>query len=158
MKKWRDDLIRLMKAAGYRRPPALRRSSRNDCLLVTDFPQAAEDESVRRFVDMAGENGWHVTFEAGWIHLDRTAVFEAADSAPAGTFQSGCCLSLLRRNRVPVVSDGTAERMILKALEEGSISYNAVCARLHSEWAAALRNHTGIPDVDPRFFGEVTLE
>ena len=154
MRKWREELARIMNTAGFRRPPALRRSSRSDCLLATDLPQAADETSVRFFFCEAGKAGWRTVTEAGWIHLDRAAVFEAADTVPRGTPASACCLSMLRRNRFPTVSDGTAERMILKALEEGTAAYDAVCRRLHADWAASLRNHTGIPAVDPRFFGE----
>ena len=151
---WREDLLRIMETAGYRRFPSLRRSNREDSLFATDYPQAAEEPSVRLFICKAKNAGWHIVSDNGWLHLDRTAVIEAADFPPIQTDQSACCLSMLYRNRFPILSDGTAERMILKALEEGTEAYNTACKKLHSAWAVSLRNHTGIPAVDPEFFGK----
>ena len=51
------------------------------------------------------------------------------------------------------IVEGYDVKGILKALEEGPDAYENVCGKLHADWAAAMRKHTGIPDVDRRFFG-----
>ena len=156
MKKWRQELVGLMSAAGSRRPPALRRSTSDHFLLATDFPMAADEQAVQRFLTLLYKSGWHAAVTGyGWILLDRAGTFDAADiSVPPKTPESDCCLSLLRRHHgLLASSDGRAERMLLKALEEGTEAYGRVCETLHAEWAVLLRKHARIPAVDERFFG-----
>ena len=158
MQKWRDELKRMMDQAGYRRVPVLRRSSGDCFLFATDFPQAAEEDAVTAFLDFADKAGWHTERENGWIFLERPPVFEAAENIPAAGTEAACCLSILKRYTGSVTrSDGSAERALLKAAEEGETAYENACSRIHTAWAAALRNHTGIPGVDSRFFGEEAI-
>jgi len=155
LKKWREELLQLMAESGYDRTPALRRSRKSDYLFATDYPCAAGSSCVAHFLNTAGKNGWHAAIEKDWIHLDREPVFEAADEPPAQTPEAVCCLSLLQREREKSPSDGSAERMILKALEEGTDAYEKTCATLHARWAAMLRQKQPLPDVDKRFFGGI---
>lgn len=154
MKKWRTEITGLIRKACCRRPPALRRSLRNDALLTTDLPQTADEETVSRFIQDAQLAGWRTETENGWIHLDRNALFDASDyDFPFGP-EAACCLSLLKRHaKDTALSDGAAERSLLKALEEGYTAYERLCGKLHAEWAAQLRSHQRIPDIDRRFFG-----
>ena len=156
MEKWRDELRKMMRAAGFRRTPVLRRSKKEDFLFATDYPLASDASSVQAFITAAQKAGWRTETDSGWIQLDRKAEFEAADMPPAWNPEAGCCLSILERSAYEKIpSDGYAERLILKALEEGPDAYENVCGKLHADWAAAMREHTGIPDVDRRFFGGV---
>ena len=153
MKKWREELLQLMAESGYDRTPALRRSRKTDFLFATDYPCAADSRCVERFLDSAGKNGWHAAIEKDWIYLDRQPGFEAADEPSAQTPEAACCLSLLQREREKTPSDGSTERMILKALEEGPDTYEKTCAMLHARWAGMLRQKQLLPDMDKRFFG-----
>ena len=154
MKKWRGELTEMMKSAGYRRMPALRRSSKEQFLLATDYPTAADQPSAEAFIRQAEKAGWHAETDHGWIYLDRKAVFEASDDMPIPGPEALNCLSLLERHAGgKTISDGTAERLLLKAMEEGAEAYERACAKLHAEWSVLLRTSAGIPDVDKRFFG-----
>ena len=154
MKKWRTELNQMMAEAGFRRPPALRRSGRDDFLFMTDYPIAADEMAVAQFVKAAAEEGWRVERDGDRLYLDRPAVFEAVGSLPDPVPEASCCLSLLKRHgNEAVPSDGSAERMLLKALDEGTDAYQKACRTLHVIWAALLRKGAALPKVDMRFFG-----
>ena len=154
MKKWRDELTEMMISSGCVRMPAIRRSNRDHYLFATDYPSKADQKAMYVFIDRAVDAGWHIETVRGWIHLDRKAVFEAAETVPEPGPEAFCCLSLLERhpdNRKQ--SDGSAERLLLKAMEEGRETYERTCEILHAEWAVLLRKMNGLPDIDHRFFG-----
>ena len=158
MEKWREQLSGLMSDAGYRRKPAIRRSTRDGYLFATDFPQAADEHSVQVFLKTAENTGWKTEMISGWIELTRYTDFaEASDRSVFGSPEAACCLSLLNRyNGDKAPSDGDIERKILKALEEGFDKYDSLCRSIHSSWAAALRRHEELPDIDKRYFGGET--
>ncbi len=154
LEKWRLEITALMDKAGCLRPPALRRSLRNDALFSTDLPQAADEESVSRFIHDARLAGWRTEKSNGWIHLDRDAMFDAAEKFPTFGPEALCCLSLLKRHAKDTApSDGMTERSLLKASEEGYAAFECLCGKLHAQWAAQLRSHINLPDIDRRFFG-----
>ena len=158
MKKWREELMQLMGESGYRRLPALRRSSKEMWLFATDYPQAADNQSVQRLLDMLREVGWKAELDAGWVFIDRFPVYEASEEQPFRTPEACCCLSLIKRNLNKMPSDGSIERKILKALEEGKDAYDRICTDVHAQWAALLRQHKDLPDIDQRFFGGEELK
>ena len=154
MIKWRNELTALMDISGFQRKPALRRSNLNEYLLATDYPMTADKQSVQSFIIAAEQAGWQTKEDRGWIHLNRAPQFEAAEQIPDPGPEAACCLSLL--NRHPdgrTASDGCTERMLLKAMEEGSTACEHICRKLHCEWAVLLRSHSGLPDIDIRFLG-----
>ena len=154
VKKWREEVMSLLLSTGFNRVPALRRSNRKEFLLATDFPQKADGKAVEKFLDEAGRAGWRTIIADGWIHLDRPAVYEGADAAPVQGSEAACCLSLLERQGTKTSqSDGSSERALLKALEEGPAAYERICGVLHTRWAESMRTKKGIPDIDKRFFG-----
>lgn len=154
MKKWRNELINMMIHTGCTRTPVLRRSNKTQFLLATDFPLITDKNSMTAFMELAETNGWQTITDRGWIHLNRKAVFEAAEEIPDPGPEAACCLSLINRHPNEMVpSDGTAERLMLKAMEQGTEACERICCELHAEWAASLRKHKGIPDIDKRFFG-----
>ena len=153
MKKWRAELTDMMVLSGYRREPALRRSKKEQFLFATDYPLTADEKAVLRFIGYAHDAGWHTETDQGWIYLSRKPEMNGEEGMPAFGPESACCLSLLKRHtggRIP--SDGSAERMLLKAAEEGADAYENACERLHAAWAGLLRKSGTIPDVDERFF------
>ena len=155
MKKWREELFLMMSSAGYRRRPALRRSIRDDYLLATDFPQAADEQSVLSFLETARGNGWQADLSDGWIELSRTMDFNDAIDTPVFRHpEADCCLSLLiRHQEKKESSDGRTEKTIAKAMEEGYSAYADACENIHALWAESLRISSSIPDVDIRYFG-----
>ena len=145
----------MMSSAGYRRRPALRRSSRDDYLFATDFPQAADDQAVLSFLETARRNGWLADLSGGWIELSRSMDFRDAIDAPVFHHpEADCCLSLLIRHQEKMKpSDGCTEKAIAKSMEEGYSAYADACEKIHALWAESLRVGNSIPDVDIRYFG-----
>ena len=153
MEKWRKEITDMMISSGYRRTPALRRSDKEQFLFATDYPLAADDQDVLRFIGYAHEAGWQTETDHGWIYLSRKPELNEGDGLPAPGPESACCLSLLKRHAGDrILSDGSAERMLLKAAEEGADAYENACERLHYTWAGMLRESGTIPDIDERFF------
>ena len=137
-----------------RRPPAIRRSLKERFLYVTDLPQAAEEADIRKFTDLARRAGWEITAEDGWLQMDKVIRFPPREwySGRTGP-EAACCRSMLQRHSDRLVpTDGKAERMLVKAAEQGTDAYEAACRDLHRIWAERLRKGTGIPDVHPDFF------
>ena len=159
MNELRTELKELLDTARSVRPPALRRSLRDDALYATDLPAAAEAETVEAFLRAAGNVGWTARQEAGWIELDK-----AVRRQPAGGFrgpygpEAACLLHLLRRHRPAVPSPeaeeaaAAAARRLIKAGEAGPEAYEKACAQLHTEWAVRLRTGVLLPDLDDSFF------
>ena len=158
MNAYRRELRTALDALQVTRPAVLRRSLRADYLYSTDLPQAADRDVVRRFSDAVRCIGWRTETDEAWIHMDPADIRKWPDSEDKMPvcMESTCCLSILRRHSPRLsASDGSTERQLIKAAEEGRESYEKTCRRIHGEWAAAMREHRRIPDVDPRFLGGV---
>lgn len=156
MNVYRRELRTALDALQVTRPAVLRRSLREDYLYSTDLPQAADRDVVRRFSDAVRRRGWRTETEGVWIHLDPAdiRIWPDYENRIPVCKESICCLSILQRHSPRLsASDGSTERLLIKAAEEGRESYEKTCRRIHGEWAAALREHRRIPDVDPRFLG-----
>ncbi len=153
MNKLRREIRDLIDATPCRRPPALRRSLRDDFLYATDLPQAAEESAVRDFCRRAEEAGWRTEAGNGWIQMDtgRAEPGGAGFRGPYGT-EAQACAGILRRhpgNR----RDGTREkRLLAKAGEEGPAAFEKACTALHREFAAALRLGEQLPDLPEQYF------
>ena len=59
-----------MAAADTTRPPALRRSRREDWLYATDLPRTAERDQTEAFRKQAEKAGWRTEEKNGWIEMD----------------------------------------------------------------------------------------
>ncbi len=143
-----------------RRRPAIRRSMQEQFLYATDLPQIAEDSSVKQFIRMLCAAGWRAELSNGWLQLDKLSLFPPAGwySGPFGA-EAFCCMSILTRHRGQTIpSDGSVERLFIKAAETGPEKYEAACRKVHAEWAERLRMRKHIPDIHPDFFtgGETT--
>ena len=153
---YRRELRMALDGLQVARPAVLRRSIRKDYLYSTDLPLAADQDSVRQFSDDVRRRGWRTETEEAWIHLDPPEIRKWPDSEGRMPEcpESICCLSILQRHSGHLTaSDGSMERQLIKAAEEGPEAYEKICRRIHGEWAAALREHRRIPDIDPRFLG-----
>ena len=156
MNPYREELRNLLLTLETERPAALRRSRSEDWLYATDLPGAASEGILEAFISRVEQAGWKVKREDGWIQLDRKVslfmpgmIPEEWTAGPA----AACCRSLLERHRDHLTSsDGSAERMLLKAGEESPEFYEEACRKLHARWAELLRSHQGIPDVHMYFF------
>ena len=157
MNPYREELRSMLSALKTKRPAALRRSLSEEWLYATDLPSAASESTLEEFTSRAERAGWKIKREDGWIQLDRTVrvllpgtVSEEWTTSPS----AACCRSLLERHKDHLApSDGTAERMLLKAAEENPESYEEACRKLHARWAELLRSHRDIPAVHMTFFG-----
>ncbi len=168
MNAWRMELKALLEAAGACRPPALRRSRREDTLYATDLPGLVSPEAAVRFLKRAAESGWQGQSAAGWLHLSRRAEHppEGRFAGPSGN-EAACCLSLLERHGAGHRKDGSLLRaeaggeetllafLLIKAGEEGPEAYEKACARLHGDWAERLRRKQALPAPDPAWFGKI---
>ena len=138
------------------RPAVLRRSLSEQWMYATDLPLIATEETVESFSAQAKEAGWTTGTDGGWLQLDRPVREPVPGMIPEewkSCMAAGCCRSLLERHRAQLIpSDGQAERMLVKAGEEGPDAYEEACRRLHFRWAEALRTHRGIPAVHMSFF------
>ena len=155
MNRLRRELYGLLARTDCRRPPALRRSPREDALYATDLPQAADEDAVREFTGRAERAGWRTETGEGWIRLDYTGEIRAAEAFPGETGPEGhCCAELLRRHPAGRRNGDRERRMLVKAGEEGAAAYEKTCAALHREWAAALRRGEPLPDLTEEWFRE----
>ena len=67
--------------------------------------------------------------------------------------EADCCLSLLVRHPASAGEPSDkAQRMLIKAGEEGEKAYEGACAALHREWAERLRKGDSMPDISQRYF------
>ena len=99
--------------------------------------------------------GWEYREEQDWILLRKSA-----DDPPkewfTGSFgpEAACCGSLLKRHTgLPQDAPEAAQRMLIKAGEEGEKAYEAVCASLHRDWAGRLRQGKPLPALSLKYFG-----
>ena len=154
----RTELNNLLAGTSFSRLPALRRSLREDWLYATDLPSLCRAETLRAVRLRLEEAGWETESDSGWLQL-RKEVLLPLEELPDGFFgpEAACCRSLLERH--PVRGDGYPRKavfLLAKAAEEGPLSYEKACGRLHREWAERLRKNEPLPGIDPRFFGHGT--
>jgi len=154
MNKLREEITALLRETDCFRPAVLRRSLKEDWLYATDLPQAAEEDATRDFVRRAEAAGWRTQITETWIQLDReVAAFPEGLTRPAGGTEAKCCLSLLERHPEGGKNAAREKRRLIRAAEEGPEAYEKACAALHREWAAALRQREGLPDLSADWFG-----
>ena len=153
----RRELTELLASVTAVRPPALRRSREPDYLYATDLPMITEQEQTDAFIRAASEQGWRCGRAGEWILLDRIPSVPPAGcyDGPYGP-EAACCLALLRRHpeRTGIAADEI--RRLIKAGEEGTDAVERVCATLHAEWAAGLRQRRGLPCIDETYFMKET--
>lgn len=151
----RKELTALLNAPPGNRQPVIRRSFTEAWLYATDLPVlygGQVPDSVLAALDAAG---WLFLPENGWLLLTKPAK-EPPEGWYDGPFgpEAACCLSLIERHPArDGESSGMAERMLIKAGEEGEKAYEDACAALHREWAERLRTGRPMPDLDRRYFG-----
>ena len=155
MNKLRKEMQEMLATAETDRPPALRRSLREEYLYATDLPQAAAEEAVSAFRRRAEEAGWHTEAENGWILLDPpcAALQETVFRGACGC-EAKACISLLRRHPEGRRPGQREIRMLAKAAEESTDAFEKTCAALHREWAAALRQGEPLPEIPVSIFRE----
>ena len=151
----RKELTALLNKRPLHRTPAIRRSGQDEWLYATDIPallSAEETASLREELDAAG---WENTQDRGWILLRKEAA-EPPEGWYEGTFgpEAACCASLLDRHPgSPESNARAAERLLIKAGEEGPGAYEKACRTLHRQWAERLRRGEPLPSVSRRYFG-----
>ncbi len=130
-----------------RRKPALRRSDNREALLATDLPLVADREAVDVFSSRLAAQGWRV-FGAGngWLLLDAEVPVPQDCDGFCAQGEAACCISLLQRH--PGLGEARGSiRAIVKAAEAGRQPFERLCAILHGEIAAMLRQHETLPSV-----------
>ena len=152
----RRELVSLFEDIPSERPPALRRSLKDEWLYAADLPAVFAEGWGETLGAKLKEAGWETLEEDGWVQLRKNAA-EPPEGWYGGTFgpEAGCCLSLLARHAADAQSDpDPAQRMLIKAGEQGRDAYEAACAALHRDWAARLRQRRPLPPVSRRYFGK----
>lgn len=149
----------MISATETKRPPALRRSLREDYLYATDLPQTAAEDAVDAFCQRAKKAGWRTEKNEGWIQLDPPAA-SLNDQVYQGPYgmEAKACASLLRRHPSERRSGQREKRLLIKAGEESADAFEKACEALHREWAAALRNREGLPEIPDEVFGEEQIK
>ena len=157
--KLREALRKLMAAADTTRPPALRRSRREDWLYATDLPRTAERDQTEAFRKQAEKAGWRTEEKNGWIEMDLPGALpqDTGFRGPLGE-EARACASLLRRHPAGRVPGDRERRMLTKAAEEGTEAFEKTCRLLHREWAATLRERKGLPEIPEKIFQEEEQE
>ena len=140
----RQQVQAVLYAIPAKRKPALRRSDAPDALFATDLPLIAEVSAVAAFTAELKKMGWTVREGKGWLMLD-AAVPVPAYTVPAElTGECGCCISLLLRHDEAAAAT-EAIRAVVKAADAGKQPFDRLCAQLHGELAARLREHQPLP-------------
>jgi len=144
---WRADIERLLLSVPSSRKPALRRSLREDWLFSTDLPRCASAEDCLRFQQSAQAAGWDAESSGEWIHLRKIPFYLPGGwFSPAVSAEAACLRVLLLRH--PGTADPAVELlMLMKAREEGNISWEKACRSLHREWARRLREGKPLPEI-----------
>ena len=152
MNQLRAELQALLTAPGTPRRPVLRRSLHEEWLYTTDLPGLCTEQDMERIVSSLASAGWESMMDRGWLQMKKTAEEPPKEwfDGPFGP-EAGCCLSLIDRH--PGGSGGEqAQRMLIKAGEQGALAYEEACALLHREWAVRLREGKRLPAVNRRYF------
>ena len=151
----RKELAALLTAPAGNRRPAIRRSLTEEWLYSSDLPALYGGNLPDSVLSALSSAGWTFLPENGWLLLKKTAK-EPPAGWYDGTFgpEAACCRSLLDRHP-PAGGEPSdaAQRMLIKAGEEGEKAYEEACAALHGEWAERLRKGRSLPDLDRRYFG-----
>lgn len=151
----RRELNRLTAPENGGRKAALRRSLREEWLYATDLPGIISGDELEAVRGRLRGAGWESLEEEGWMQL-RKEISEPPEDWFDGPYgpEAGCCLSLAGRHPdMQKEPDRRIEYALIRAGEEGTEAYEAVCRRLHREWAARLRKKQKLPDVSLLFFG-----
>ncbi|MBR3335175.1 MAG: hypothetical protein IKG23_12870 [Clostridia bacterium] len=151
----RKELSALLTAPAGKRQPVIRRSLTEAWLYATDLPALNEGNIPESILSALTAAGWAYLTENNWLLMTKPAAQPPEDwyAGPFGP-EAVCCRSLLDRHPP---ADGepsdAAQRMLIKAGEEGEKAYEEACAVLHREWAERLRTGESLPDLDRRYFG-----
>lgn len=151
----RNELTALLTAPPGSRKPVIRRSLTEEWLYATDLPVLYGGQVPDSILSALAAAGWTFLPESGWLLLKKQAA-NPPEGWYEGTFgpEAACCRSLLeRRSTVKGEAEEKAQRMLIKAGEEGEKAYEETCAALHREWAGCLRTGELLPDLDRRYFG-----
>ena len=152
----RRELSEKLTAVPTDRPPAVRRSRRDEWLYATDIKLLLSGKAMESLLNELAAEGWEWTEEQGWLLLRKPAE-EPPDGWYDGAFgpEAACCASLLDRHPGrPGSAAERAQRALIKAGEEGEKAYEAACACLHREWAERLRCGEPLPALSSRYFGK----
>ena len=151
----RKELSQLLTGCRPFRSPALRRSVRDEWLYATDIIGLLSGEEAGRLRRELAEAGWEYQQESAWLLL-RKRMPEPPGTWFEGSFgpEAGCCLSLLERHTADCREDPAMVHIaLIKAGEEGEKAYEALCGRIHMDWAQRLRQKQQLPDVSLKYFG-----
>ena len=160
MNAWRKELQRMLAEEKTVRPPALRRSLEETFLYATDLPMLLSPEGLEAFRKRAERAGWRTERRDCWLQLTRI-VRRPPEGWRKGAFstEAAACASLQRRRKDRDAgrecADGQREAILLvKAGEIGEEALESACRKIHREWAALLREHRPLPEMDLSFFTE----
>ena len=151
----RKELAVLLAAPPESRPPVSRRSREQAWIYATDLPALYGCAVPEKVTKALKDEGWEYIQEGGWLQLRKPEPEPPADWY-AGSFgpEAACCRSLLKRHEDSLYGPADeAQRMLIKAGEEGEKAYEEACGKLHREWAARLRKGEPLPAVSRRYFG-----
>lgn len=127
-----------------KRKPALRRSDAPDALFATDLPLVAEENAAAAFRQQMADLGWHTDLRNGWLILDAPVPAPEYAIPKDLTGECGCCISLLLRHPDNAPAEDFI-RAVAKAADAGKQPFEKLCAQLHGELAARLRQHHPLP-------------
>lgn len=151
---FRKELIILLGACAAVRPPALRRSKRAEWLYATDIPVLLSECTKEQLESALQGAGWECSEENGWLLLRKDAE-EPPEGWYSGRFgpEAACCRSILERHQGRQgCAANEAQRLLIKAGEEGEAAYEEACLVLHRQWAERLRKRLTVPALSIRYF------
>ena len=151
----RKELAELLKAPAGNREPVIRRSLAREWLYSTDLPALYGGDIPDILQQELNHAGWETAQEGCWLQMRKPA-----PEPPSGWFagpygpEAACCRSLLERHAaMPAAASDMAERMLIKAGEEGGKAYEEACRALHRMWSEQLRQGGSLPGISLRYFG-----
>ncbi len=155
LNEMRKELASVLAGSGENGAPVIRRSLSEDWLYATYLPVMKNGSIPEPVIRRLTEAGWEFVQDGSWLQLRKSAP-EPPENWYSGAFgpEAGCCLSLMERHPADEgESSETAQRMLIKAGEEGETAYEKACAVLHRKWAERLRKGEALPDINRRYFG-----
>ena len=126
------------------RKPALRRSDLPSALFATDLPLLAKEADVCVFCGQMEKLGWRIAIHNRWLTLDAPVPVPEYELPEVIPGECGCCISLLLRHGEDAPADGYI-RAVVKAADAGRQPFERLCASLHGEFAARLRQREPLP-------------
>lgn len=142
----RREVRALLDGCGATRPPALRRAEDAAHLLATDAPSLLDEVGITRLRKALHAQGYSTELVRGWLLMDKaltlTENVQPPETLPAG--EAGCVISLLLRHPSDML-DTESVRALAKASEMGIGALERVCAGLHRDFAARLRQGEALP-------------